>query len=138
MGRTMWGAAEEGESKLNISAPRAQAVSVRRMWGSAEVVVPLVEVAILLLMKGEQQPIGGVLTSPNYPDRYPDNIELVQKIQVPEGNTIWIRFTDFQCDIYDKVRITDEGQFGTALESLYSSSEEEWLGPRRIEKGVEF
>jgi len=101
------------------------------MWGSAEVVIPIVEVAILLLMsssslssEGDQQPTSGVLTSPNYPERYPDNIELVQKIQVPEGNTIWIRFTDFQCDFYDKVRITDEGKFCTALESLYSSSEE--------------
>merc|ERR1712192_261595 len=106
-------------------------VSVRTMWGSAaEVVIPLLEVAILLLMSSsssseeEQQPTSGVLTSPNYPDRYLDNIELVQKIQVLEGNTIWIRFTDFQCDIYEKVRITDEGQFRTALESLYSSSEE--------------
>merc|ERR1712192_151812 len=106
-------------------------VSVRTMWGSAaEVVIPLLEVAILLLMsssslsEGDQQPTSGVLTSPNYPDRYLDNIELVQKIQVLEGNTIWIRFTDFQCDFYDKVRITDEGQFRTALESLYSSSEE--------------
>merc|ERR1711971_285823 len=102
----------------------------RTMWGAAEVAIPLVEVAILLLMsssslsEGEQQPTSGVLTSPNYPDRYPDNNELVQKIQVPEGNTIWIRFTDFQCDIYDKVRISDEGQFRTTLESLYSSSEE--------------
>merc|ERR1711971_1232523 len=61
-----------------------------------------------------------IFTSPNYPDRYLDNIKLVQKIQVPEGNTIWIRFTDFQCDIYDKVRISDEGQFRTTLESLYS------------------
>merc|ERR1712192_342071 len=116
----------------------------RTMWGAAEVAIPIVEVAILLLMSSsssseeEQQPTSGVLTSPNYPDRYPDNSELVQKIQVLEGNTIWIRFTDFQCDIYDKVRITDEGQFRTALESLYSSSEEERLGPRRIEKGVEF
>ena len=75
------------------------------------------------LSEGEQ-PTSGVLTSPNYPERYPDNIELVQKIQVPEGNTIWIRFIDFQCNFYDKVRITDEGKFRTALESLYSSSEE--------------
>merc|ERR1711971_896922 len=33
-----------------------------------------------------------IFTSPNYPDRYPDNIKLVQKIQVLEGNTI----IDFQ------------------------------------------
>ena len=36
----------------------------------------------------QEQPTSGLLTSPNYPGRYPDNIDLVQKIQVPEGNNI--------------------------------------------------
>jgi len=45
-----------------------------------------------------EQPTSGVLTSPNYPERYPNSLDLVQKIQVPEGNTIWIRFTDFECE----------------------------------------
>merc|ERR1719209_1618727 len=46
----------------------------------------------------EEQPTSGVLTSPNYPERYPNDLQLVQKIQVPEGNTIWLRFTDFDCE----------------------------------------
>merc|ERR1719175_21163 len=39
-------------------------------------------------------PTSGHLTSPNYPGRYPNDYDSVQKIQVPEGNTIRIRFTD--------------------------------------------
>jgi len=46
----------------------------------------------------EEQPTSGVLTSPNYPERYPNDLQLVQKIQVPEGNTIWLRFTDFDVE----------------------------------------
>merc|ERR1719376_485114 len=46
----------------------------------------------------EEQPTSGILTSPNYPERYPNHLRLVQKIQVPEGNTIWLRFTDFDCE----------------------------------------
>ena len=34
----------------------------------------------------------GVLTSLNFPESYPTSI------QVPESNTIWIRFTDFECE----------------------------------------
>merc|ERR1711970_870122 len=30
----------------------------------------------------EEQPTSGVLTSPNYPERYPNDLQLVQKIQV--------------------------------------------------------
>ena len=44
------------------------------------------------------QPTSGVLTSPNYPEEYPNNLNLVQKIEVPEGNTIWVRFTDFDSE----------------------------------------
>ena len=48
-------------------------------------------------MEGEQ-PTSGVLTSPGYPGEYQNRLDVVQKIQVPEGNTIWIRFTDFDCE----------------------------------------
>ena len=37
---------------------------------------------------GREQPTSGVLTSPNYPQRYLHNLDLVQLIQVPEGNAI--------------------------------------------------
>ena len=61
-----------------------------------------------------EQPTRGVLTSPNYPGHYPNNLNLVQKIQVPEGNTIWIRFTDFDCEpVHDWVFIEDHN--GTRL-----------------------
>ena len=50
----------------------------------------------------------GVLTSLNFPEKYFNYLDIVQKIQVPEGNTIWIRFTDFDCEReYDTVTITD-------------------------------
>ena len=45
-----------------------------------------------------EQPTSGVLTSPNYPKVYPNNLNLHQKIEVPEGNTIWVRFTDFDSE----------------------------------------
>jgi len=47
----------------------------------------------------EEQPTSGVLTSPNYPADYQNNLNVHQKIQVPEGNTIWMRFTgDFDIE----------------------------------------
>ena len=41
------------------------------------------------------QPLNGVMTSPNFPKPYPNNLDIVQKIEVPEGKRIWIRFSDF-------------------------------------------
>ena len=59
-------------------------------------------------------PRNGVLTSLHFPEDYPTNVDQVQKIQVPEGNTIWIRFTDFRCEHeYDYVKIYDKD--GTRL-----------------------
>ena len=59
-------------------------------------------------------PTTGVLTSPNFQERYPHDLNQVQKIQVPEGNTIRIRFTDFDVEReYDTVTITDKD--GTRL-----------------------
>ena len=56
-----------------------------------------------------EQPISGVLTSPNYPQRYLHNLDLVQLIQVPEGNTIRIRFTDYEVEPeYDTVTVSDK------------------------------
>ena len=66
-------------------------------------------------MEGERElPTSGHLTSPNYPDFYPNGYSSVQKIRVPEGNTIWIRFTDYECERrFDTVTITDKD--GTRL-----------------------
>ena len=59
-------------------------------------------------------PTNGHLTSPNYPNIYPNDYNSVQKIQVSEGNTIWIRFDDFVCEgEFDTVTITDKD--GTRL-----------------------
>ena len=65
-------------------------------------------------------PTSGVLTSPNFPCGYLNDLDIVRRIQVPEGNTIWIRFTDFQCEprhsvssATDTVTVTDSD--GTRL-----------------------
>merc|ERR1719381_244845 len=57
-----------------------------------------------------EQPTSGVLTSPNYPEHYQNYLDVVQKIQVPEGNTIWMRF-DFDFEIernVDWVKVFDK------------------------------
>ena len=41
------------------------------------------------------QPLSGFMTSPNYPRPYPNKLDIVQKIEVPEDFKIWIRFSDF-------------------------------------------
>ena len=62
----------------------------------------------------EELATNGVLTSLNFPNNYPRSTDQVQKIQVPEGNTIWIRFTDFYLERDDAtVTITDKD--GTRL-----------------------
>ena len=56
----------------------------------------------------------GVLTSLNFPHGYLSNINRVQRIQVLVGNTIWIRFTQFDVErLYDTVTVTDRD--GTQL-----------------------
>ena len=61
-----------------------------------------------------EQPTSGVLTSPNYPEDYPNNLNLFYGIQVPEGNTIWLRFTELTLEPFaDKIRVTDRD--GTLL-----------------------
>ena len=57
----------------------------------------------------------GVLTSLNFPERYPSSINQVQKIQVPEGNTIWIRFTELDCEL-STVTVTDTGKLLAKME----------------------
>ena len=53
-------------------------------------------------------PTYGVLTSPNFPCGYLNDLDILQRIQVPENNTIWIRFTDFECQPgRDTVTLTD-------------------------------
>jgi len=84
----------------------------------------------------EELPTTGVLTSPNYkipdshydlPQEYPNNLDQVQKIQVPEGNTVWIRFTDFRCEEeFDTVTITDKDGTRLGLFDGGENSDDDW------------
>ena len=65
-------------------------------------------------------PRSGSLTSPNYPEKYPNNINVTQTIWVPEGKKIKMLFTNFKVGISyygdpkgDYVTITDKD--GTRL-----------------------
>ena len=63
----------------------------------------------------------GVFTILNFPGSYPTSI------QVPQGNTIWIRFTDFECEPqFDTVTVTDRD--GTRLGFLDGrvNSDDDW------------
>ena len=67
----------------------------------------------------------GVLTSPNFPDfeGYLSKLNLVQKIQVPEGNTIRICFVDLNIEQnYDSVIIINDKD-GTLLGILYGGKD---------------
>ena len=69
----------------------------------------------------------GVLTSPNFPQEYINDLYQYRRIHVPEGNTIWIRFTDFDVDIggrFDTVRVSDKD--GTTLFYGAENSDDDW------------
>ena len=56
----------------------------------------------------ESLPRSGVLTSRNYPSRYPNSHDLIQTIEVAEGKTIHISWTNFNTEPeYDRVQIGD-------------------------------
>ena len=56
----------------------------------------------------------GVVTSPNYPEEYPDNLRMTDKIQVEQGLVIIVQFTDFSTEKNaDWMTLTDGD--GTAL-----------------------
>ena len=78
-------------------------------------------------MEERELATSGVLTSLNFPETYLDNLDIVQKIQVPEGNTIRIRFTEFDCEPqYDTVTITDKDGTRLALFDGRHNSEDDW------------
>ena len=69
----------------------------------------------------EGSPKSGVLTSPNYPERYFSNHHSTKTIQVAEGKTIRFAFTSFSTeDELDYVQIKDED--GTDLTGQMSGS----------------
>merc|ERR1712168_627781 len=71
----------------------------------------------------ESSPKSGVLTSPNYPERYPNHHDSTQTVEVAEGKTIRYVWTNFHTEggstgsgtPYDYVEIEDED--GTSLTS---------------------
>ena len=70
----------------------------------------------------------GVVSSPNYPNDYPDNLEKTEMIQVEKGLVISLTFSEFDiepestCD-YDHLTIT-EGDGTTLMEKSCGSSSE--------------
>jgi len=73
-------------------------------------------------------PRSGHLTSPNYPQPdYPNNYDSLQRIRVPEGNTIWMRFSDFVCEPrFDTVTITDKDGTRLGLFDGKYDSDDDW------------
>ena len=68
-----------------------------------------------------------MLTSPNYPQRYFNNHDVVQRIQVPEGNWIKIRFTDYEVEAeYDTVTVSDKFGGTLAFFDGGAKSEDDW------------
>ena len=54
-------------------------------------------------------PKNGVLTSPGYPGRYPNNHDSTQTIQVAPGKGVKLHFTHYNCEAsYDYVHIVDD------------------------------
>merc|ERR1712212_78112 len=69
----------------------------------------------------ESRPKSGVLTSPDYPRPYPDDLDTTQIIQVAEGKTIRFAWTDFTTEPrHDYVQVLDDD--GTNLTTRLSGS----------------
>ena len=73
----------------------------------------------------------GFVTSPNYPNNYPDNLERIETIQVEQGLLVSLQFTAFEISyrsgfnicIDDHLSITD-GDGTTLMEKSCGSSSE--------------
>ena len=106
-----------------LAGNRLNALPCRRLWQWGWVV-------LLTWIHLERLVATGEVTSPNYPDDYPDNLNKTQTIQVESGKLLRLQFTHFEvrygssnCQ-YDFVKITDGD--GTTLVNkscgYYSSS----------------
>ena len=68
----------------------------------------------------------GEVTSPNYPNNYPNNVEEREMIQVEQGLVIYLQFTSFDIEshsscAYDQLTITD-GDGTTLMEKSCGST----------------
>ena len=77
-------------------------------------------------------PKSGVLTSPNYPDRYPNHHDSNQTIEVTEGMTIRFAFTHFNTEPeHDYVQLVwGDGMGGSEILYDYDYGRDKWWGSR--------
>ena len=83
---------------------------------------PKILISGLSSLVDREQTLSGFMTSPNYPKPYPNDLDIVHKIEVPAGKRIWIRFSDFHlCHTEWQIKICNDtltliDQDGTQLE----------------------
>ena len=76
---------------------------------------------VFIGMVGDEKPKSGVLTSPNYPERYTYDLDSNHMIKVAEDKTIRFEWTNFNTEPeYDYVQIVDED--GTELLPRHSGN----------------
>ena len=74
----------------------------------------------------------GVVTSPNYPDNYPNNLDKTEMIRVKKGLVLSLKFTAFDivphptCD-FDYLTVRD-GDGTLLMEKSCGSTATMWLG----------
>ena len=69
----------------------------------------LYQLNVFIGMVGDEKPKSGVLTSPNYPERYTYDLDSNHMIKVAEDKTIRFEWTNFNTEPeYDYVEIIDE------------------------------
>ena len=56
------------------------------------------------------------MTSPNYPDNYPNNAQCSWTITVGEGNTVGLEFLDFELEVASPIEGSGCGDFVTVFD----------------------
>ena len=81
----------------------------------------------------------GVISSPNYPNMYPDNVEETKTIEVEKGMNITLKFTAFDVELgdsscpYDHLTIED-GDGSTLLETCGNRLPEDLVSKSNVVK----